>query len=166
MQAHPLIDEVMKKAPVAWLTVGDPPAYGVWCLAADDALYVVTGPGEQPAPGLADASEALVTARGDHGGRIATWPVRVRRVQPGTQEWDDVAPRLAGKRLNAAGPAEALVARWAGDCVICRLEPAGPPVEAGETLPDASLAAPPVPTPAARRGRNPFRLHRVRRPGR
>ena len=164
VQAHPLIDEVTKKAPVAWLTVGEAPAYLVWCLGLEGALYVVSGPGEQPAPGLAEASEALVTARGDHGGRVATWPVRVVRVEPGSDEWNGVAPKLAGKRLNAPVPADDLVARWAAECVVCRLEPAGPPVEAGDTLPEESLAAPPVPSPATRRPRNPFRLHRVRPP--
>ena len=67
---HPLIEEAMKKAAIVWLTVADARPYGVWCLWTDGALYLVSGPGEQPAPGLAEATEALVTARGDHGGRI------------------------------------------------------------------------------------------------
>ena len=46
----------MKRAAVAWLTVpGQPGPYPVWCLWLDGALYVVSGPGEQPAPGLAGA---------------------------------------------------------------------------------------------------------------
>lgn len=162
MEAHPLIDEVTKKAPVAWLTVGDAPAYLVWCLGVDGVLYVVSGPGEQAAPGLAGATGALVTTRGDHGGRVATWPARVDRLQPGTPDWDELAPKLAGKRLNSPLAADALVARWAAECAVHRLVPDGPPREAGPTLPDGSFAAPPVATPATRRPRNPFRLHRVR----
>lgn len=165
VESDPLVDEVTKKAPVAWLTVGTAPTYAVWCLGIDGVLYVVSGPGEQAAPDLVGASEALVTARGDHGGRVASWPVRVDRIWPGTPDWDEVAPKLAAKRLNAPVAADALVARWADECVVSRLLPAGPPVEAGGTLPDGSLAAPPVPTPATRRPRNPFRLHRVRRAG-
>src|SRR5262249_56744548 len=58
---HPLVDEAMKKAAIAWLSVetgrtdegrlprasgptGRP--YPVWCLWVDVALYLVSGPGE------------------------------------------------------------------------------------------------------------------------
>jgi hypothetical protein len=165
MDRVPLVDEAMKKAAVAWLTVPDVgPPYPVWCLWIDGALYVVSGPGEQPAPGLSETAEAGVTARGDHGGRIVTWPAAVSRLTSGTDEWEVVAPQLAGKRLNATGTTEQTVTRWAAECVVSRLAPAGAPTEAGPTLPDASLAAPPPPTPAARPARRPFRLHRVRRP--
>ena len=47
VQAHPLVDEVTKKAPIAWLTVGGAPAYLVWCLGVEGTLYVVSGPGER-----------------------------------------------------------------------------------------------------------------------
>ena len=60
------------------------PAYALWCLPLDGALLVVTGPGEQSAPGLADATGAQVSLRGDHGGRIVTWPARVTRLLPDT----------------------------------------------------------------------------------
>jgi len=162
---QPLVDEAMKKAAVVWLTVpGAGPAYPVWCLWTDGALYVVSGPGEQGTPGLADTAAAQVTARGDHGGRIVTWPAEVSHLKPDTDEWTAVAPQLAGKRLNASGTAEQTVARWADECVLSRLVPAGDPDEAGATLPDDSMAAPPRPSPATRMPRRPFRLHRVRRP--
>jgi len=161
---HPLVDEAMKKAAIAWLAVGSGRPYGVWCLWIDDALYVVSGPGEQPAPGLADTDAAEVTARGDHGGRVLTWPARVSRVEPGSELWDTVVPQLAGKRLNASGTAEETGARWAAGCVVSQLTPAGEPTEAGPSLPDDSGAAPPPPTEATRRPANPFRLHRVRQP--
>jgi hypothetical protein len=158
-----LVDEAMKKAAVAWLTVpGAGPAYAVWCLWIDGALYLVSGPGEQAAPGLADSTEATVTARGDHGGRIVTWPAVVSRVDPAGADWTTIATQLAGKRLNAIGTTEQTVARWAGDCVVHRLAPAADPVEAGDTLPDGSLAAAPRPSPATRIPKNPFRLHKVR----
>jgi hypothetical protein len=155
---HPLVSEAMKKAAITWIGVGERPPYGVWCLWIDDALYVVSGPDEQPAPGLRQASSVTVSARGDHGGRIVTWPAAVERVAPGSDLWETVAPQLAGKRLNSLG-AEDLAARWAESCTISRLVPAGDLVE----LPEGSLAAPPVPTPATNTTRKPFRLHRVRR---
>jgi hypothetical protein len=161
--AHPLIEESMKKAAIAWVTPAGADAAAVWCLWYEGSLFVVSGPGEQPAPGLAGAPTAVVTVRGDHGGRIVSWPAAVSTVDPGGDVWAEVVPQLAGKRLNAAGTAEETAARWATECVVSRLRPSGPPTEAGDDLPDDSMAAPPPPTPATRPTRKPFRLHRVRR---
>lgn len=133
-----LIEEAMKKAAVAWITVAGQGAYPIWCLWSDGALYLVTGDGEQPAPGLERAAaehadvtvtargdhDVLVTARGDHGGAIVTWPARVESLPPESEPWRAIAPQLAAKRLNSAPPSE-LVTRWAGDCRIIRLCPAG-----------------------------------------
>ena len=118
-----LVAEVMKKAAVVWLAVGATPAFPVWCLASGDALHVVTGPGEQPAPGLVDAATVTVTARGDHGGAVATWDAAVERVEPGTEAWAAVAPTLAAKRLNEPGPSTGLADRWARECALLRLVP-------------------------------------------
>lgn len=161
--SHPLVDEAMKKAAIAWISVDGSPARLVWCMPANGALWVVSGPGEQDAPELAAASRVLVTLRGDHGGRIVTWPAALTRVAPDSEEWTEVAPQLANKRLNAPLAAGELVARWAAECTVHKLTPAGDPAEAGPTLPDAALAEPPRDTPARRRTRTPFHLHRVRR---
>lgn len=160
---HPLVAEAMKKAAVAWVAAGGRPARLLWGAAIGDALWVVSGPGEQDAPELAGAAEALVTLRGDHGGRIVTWRAAVTRVDPASEEWAESAPLLAGKRLNAPADAAALVERWAAECTVHKLTPVGDPVEAGAALPDGSLAEAPRETPARRRTRAPFRLHRVRR---
>src|SRR6266508_3215656 len=147
---EPLVEEAMKKAAIAWVSAAGHEQVAVWCLWHEGALFVVSGPGEQPAPGLAGAATAIVTARGDHGGRIVSWPATVSTVEPGSAEWTSVVPQLAE--------------RWAAECVVSRLTPAGGVAEAGATLPDGSLATPPRPTPAVRLSRRPFRLHRVRRP--
>ena len=162
---HPLVTEAMKKAAVVWVTVADGRPYPLWCLWYEDALYVVSGPGEQAAPGLDTATEALVTGRGDNGGRVVSWPAQVSRLVPDSELWRQVVPQLANKRLNLPAT-EDTGARWAAECVVSRLEPAADPVEAGDTLPRGSLAAPPPPTPATRRTAKPFRLHRVRKPSR
>ena len=39
--------------------------------------------------------------------------------------------------------AATLVERWAAECAVLTLTPAGDPVAAGPTLPDGPLAAPP-----------------------
>jgi hypothetical protein len=125
-----LVAEATKKAAVVWLSVGGAPAYVVWCVPIAEALYVVSGPGEQAAPGLAGATIVDVTARGDHGGSIATWSASVQRVEPGNDDWSAVALTVAGKRLNATGSADELVARWARDDVLVRLVPDVTSVEA------------------------------------
>ncbi len=160
---HGLVEEAMKKASIAWVSVTGQPSLALWCVPVDGSLYLVSGPGEQSVPGIADATEADVTLRGDHGGRIVSWQAGVTRVRPETEEWETVAPQLAGKRLNAPGTAGELVARWAAECVISRLTPIDDAVRAGADLPDGSLATEPRPTPATRSTPKPFRLHRVRR---
>jgi hypothetical protein len=159
-----VVDEAIKKAAVAWISVGDGPALALWCMPLDGSLIVVSGPGEQNAPGLAETSAATVRLRGDSGGLIVMWTATVERLQPGTEDWTTVAPQLAGKRLNASGSAEELVRRWAETgCAIVRLTPAEGSAVGRPDLPDTSEAAPPRETPARAGVRKPFRLHRVRR---
>jgi len=159
-----LVEEALKKASLAWIGVGDEPARGLWCMPLEGTLIVVTGPGEQAAPGLAEASRATVRLRGDSGGLIVVWEAVVARLTPGSEEWETVAPQLAGKRLNASGTAEQLVARWAeSGCAVLRLTPADEPAVTAPDLPAGSQAAPPRETPARVEVRRPFRLHRVRK---
>lgn len=160
-----VVDEAIKKAAIAWVAVGDGPSLGLWCMALDGSLIVVSGPGEQSAPGLAGANRAGVRLRGDNGGLIVIVDAVVERLRPGTPEWDEVAPQLANKRLNATGTAEEMVARWAGTgCAVVRLTPAPEGAVSAPDLPGTSEAAPPRDTPARVKTPKPFRLHRVRKP--
>ena len=160
----PVVDEAIKKAAVAWISVGDGPALALWCMPLDGALIVVSGPGEQSAPGLAEAAEATVRLRGDTGGLIVGCRATIERLQPGTEDWATVTPQLAGKRLNASGTAGDVVRRWADTgCAVVRLTPAEGSVITRPDLPDTSQAAPPRETTARTDVRKPFRLHRVRR---
>ncbi|GAA3448489.1 hypothetical protein [Dactylosporangium matsuzakiense] len=153
-----LVEEAAKKAAVAWVAVDGRPAALVWCAWLGGALLVVTGEGEQAVPALAEATTAEVSLRGDHGGRIVTFPAEVTRIAPGDEAWTELVPQLAAKRLNAAGGAEELTRVWSERCVVSRLTPAG----ASAGLPDDAQAAPPRPTAATRLPRRPFRLHKVR----
>lgn len=159
-----MLDEALKKAALAWVSVGDGPALGLWCMPLDGSLIVVSGPGEQFAPELPEASRATVRLRGDNGGLIVVAEMAATRITPGTDEWNETAPQLAQKRLNASGTADEVVARWAETgCAVVRLTPAGQ--DAPTTAPDLSSdseAAPPRETPARVETRRPFRLHRVR----
>jgi hypothetical protein len=102
---------------------------------------VVTGPGEQPLPGLAEPGpgaepggaaepgQVTVTVPSkDSGGSLITWTAEVSTVAPGSAEWDAVSPLLAAGRLNAAlEPGEtSLAERWARTAVIFRLSPTDP----------------------------------------
>jgi hypothetical protein len=159
-----LLDEAIKKAAVAWIAVDDGPALGLWCMPLEGSLIVVSGPGEQFAPGLGEAKAATVRLRGDTGGLIVTWDAEVARLTPGGEEWTTVAPQLAGRRLNASGSADELVARWAETgCAVVRLTPADSAPISAPDLPDDSQAAPPRDTPARVPVRRPFHLHRPRR---
>jgi hypothetical protein len=134
-------------------------------MGVEGSLLVVSGPGEQSAPGLADASRATVRLRGDTGGLIVVWEAAVERLVPGSEDWTTLAPQLAGKRLNASGTTDELVARWAETgCAVVRLTPVPDSATAAPDLPTDSAAAPPRETPARTDVRRPFRLHRVRKP--
>ena len=155
---EPLVEEAAKKAAVAWLTVpGAGPSYLVWCAWLGGSLLVVSGPGEQAAPGLAGAGSVDVTLRGDHGGRIVTWTAAVETLDPAGEAWAELVPQLAGKRLNGGTD---LATRWAAECVVSRLTPVEDAPLA--PMPDDSQAAPPKPSPATRLPKRPFRLHKVR----
>ncbi|MEV4636113.1 hypothetical protein AB0J80_02055 [Actinoplanes sp. NPDC049548] len=159
-----LVAEAIKKAGIAWISVEDRPALGLWVMPLDGALVVLSGPGEQSAPGLADATTAQVRLRGDNGGLIVIVDAVVERLVPGSEAWDEIAPQLAAKRLNASGTAEEQVARWAETgCAVVRLTPAETTPVAAPELPADSGAAAPRETPARVPVRRPFRLHRVRR---
>lgn len=160
-----VLEEAIKKAAIAWISVADGPAFALWCMPVETSLVVVSGPGEQAAPGLAEARAATVRLRGDHGGLIVLAEATVSRLVPGSDEWNEIAPQLAAKRLNASGTAEQVVARWAADgCALVRLAPAAETAIGGAGVPAESHAGPPRETPARVATRRPFRLHRVRKP--
>lgn len=159
----PLVTEATKKSGLAWISVaGQPRAFAVWHIWRDDGAYLVTGSGEQPAPGLAEAPTCDVTVRStDKGGRIVTWRAAVSRVEPGSDLWQEVVPALLAGRLNLADAANA-EQRWSRSCVVLRLAPTGELPEVGSTLPTASHAAPPQPSPARTPTRVPYTVGRRR----
>ena len=113
-----LIAEGTRRAGVIWLTAPGQdrpvPAWHIW-RDPPGAAYVVTGPGEQPLPGVAGAARVTVTVPSkDTGGALVTWTAGVYRVDPGSPEWDAVIGPLAAARLNAdLDPGSATVYRLA-----------------------------------------------------
>jgi 8-oxo-dGTP diphosphatase len=100
-----LVAEATRRAGVIWLTVpGRDKAFPAWHIWRDPpgAAYLVAGPGEQPLPGLADASRVTVTVPSkETGGALVTWTAGVHRVDPGSPEWEAAIGPLAAGRLNA-----------------------------------------------------------------
>jgi len=128
-----LIAEATKRARVIWLTIGSGrprPAWHIWRPAAGPdspgAAYLVTGPGEQPLPGLAGTGQVTVSVpAGRDGGQALTWTAAVTRVPPGSEEWDAVIGPLVAGRLNAVltGEETSPAPRWARSGAIYRLAP-------------------------------------------
>lgn len=136
-----LVAEATRRAGVVWLTVPRSstafPVWHIWRTVSDSeqgspgppppgALYLVTGPGEQPAPGLAAATRVTVTVPSkESGGALVTWPASVRAVEPGSAEWDAVIGQLVASRRNAAlSPGERSPARrWAHSCTVFCITP-------------------------------------------
>lgn len=160
-----LVVEATRKSGLLWIGVAGRRPVPAWHLWRDDRSYVVSGPGEQPVPGLSEAESCEVTVRStDKGGRIVTWRARVDRVEPDGDEWREVVPAMLAARLNLPDSAAA-ERRWAETAVVLRLTPTGELVEAGTTLPTGSLAAPPPPSPARTRTTVPFTFGRRRKRG-
>jgi len=156
-----LIAEATKKSDLVWLSTGGP-ATAAWHVWHEGAAYTVTGPGEQPLPGIVGAPTCAVTVRSKaNWGRIVTWEAAVGTVEPGTAEWDGVLGVLLIKRLNLPDFATA-GQRWARECTVVRLAPTGALLEAGESLPDGAGATPPRPTPATTAVPVPYTLGRRR----
>ena len=108
-----LVVEAARKAGVLWVAAPGQRPVPAWSVWRDGASYLLTGPGEQSLPGLADAAACTVTARSaETGGRNATWSATVARLDPAGEERAAVLPALRAARLNAAvDPATATVLR-------------------------------------------------------
>ncbi|MEU9763688.1 hypothetical protein [Streptomyces sp. NPDC047985] len=158
-----LVEEATKKSGLIWVR-GTGPARALWHVWHEGAAYLVgDGPGEQPFPaGLTDGSTAEVTVRSkDKGGRLVVWTAAVSETAPHSEEWETAVGELRNKRLNAPD-AERIWERWARECRVLRLVPG----EVRTRMPDGSLAAAPLPTPATTRRPVPAGLPRLLKRGR
>ncbi|MFG3203227.1 hypothetical protein [Streptomyces sp. NPDC048192] len=154
-----LVEEASKKSGLVWVKgAGAAAARALWHVWHDGAVCLVgDGPGEQPLEALVDGGSAEVTVRSkDKGGRLVTFPATVSELPSGSAEWEAAVAELKGKRLNAPD-GERMPARWARECRVLRLAPAGPVAP----LPDGSLAERPVATPATTRKPVPAGLPRL-----
>ncbi|AZQ73378.1 MULTISPECIES: hypothetical protein [Streptomyces] len=159
-----LIEEATKKSGLIWVKGPAGPSRALWHVWHEGAAHLVGGPGEQPVDelGLAEGATATVTVRSkDKGGRLVSWTASVSELPARGEEWAAAVAELKGKRLNAPD-AERLEDRWAEECRVLRLTPSGATAE----LPDGSLVAVPLATPATTREPMPAALPRLLRRGR
>ncbi|MEV7867974.1 hypothetical protein AB0P17_18145 [Streptomyces sp. NPDC088124] len=152
-----LVEEATKKSGLVWVR-GSGPDRALWHVWHEGAALIVgDGPGEQPLPGLADGASAEVTVRSkDKGGRLVAWTAVVAELAPHSEAWESAVAELKGKRLNAPD-AETMTERWARECRVVRLVPQ----ETITELPQGSLAAVPLETPATTREPVPASLGRL-----
>jgi hypothetical protein len=156
-----LVEEATKKSGLIWVQGATAPApRALWHVWHDGAVCVVgDGPSEQPFTDLdlTDGGTATVTVRSkDKGGRLVSWQAHVRELPPDGAAWQAAAAALKDKRLNTPD-AEEVLERWVRECRLLRLEPA----DGSTKLPDGSLAAAPLPTPATTRRPVPAALPRL-----
>ncbi|MFD8701412.1 hypothetical protein ACFV1W_02165 [Kitasatospora sp. NPDC059648] len=147
-----LLEEAAKKSGLLWVRAdGESQARPLWHAWHDGAVVVVGGGAEQPLHGLTAGAGALVTVRSkDKGGRLTGWNAEVVELAPNGEAWLGAVEELKGKRLNAPDT-DAIAERWARECRVLRLQPAGALTERPGAMPDGSHAARPMPTPATTR---------------
>jgi hypothetical protein len=149
-----LFGEAAGKSGLLWVDVPGDRAWPVWHAWADDTVFVVSGPGEQPLPWLPDEVVLILRSK-DTGGRLLSVRATVRTVSPGDPQWETATEALKASRLNAT---DDLVTRWAQSCTLRALRPFGAPLEAPGSYGDGSGAAPVPPTDATTTGWRPWHL--------
>lgn len=130
--AEETFKKAVSKGEIVWLTVPPVPAgrrtgkahtQPVWFLYDNGKLFLLSGPGEQDVPGLADAAEVEITARSkDLRSRVARVRAKVRRIPADSDEFGQRAEKMLAGRLNLPD-GDAALDRWARDCVMVELTP-------------------------------------------
>ncbi|MER5863987.1 hypothetical protein [Kitasatospora sp. NPDC002040] len=147
-----LLEEAAKKSGLLWVRAdGQAQSRALWHAWHDGAVVVVGDGIEQPLHGLTAGQGAEVTVRSkDKWGRLTAWPATVTELAPGGEAWLGAVEELKGKRLNAPDT-DTIGDRWARECRVLRLAPVGPLTQQPGSMPDASHAAAPMPSPATTR---------------
>jgi hypothetical protein len=95
----------------------------VWYLFDNKSghVYILSGERQQMLPGAERMRECdLIFRQKGKNVRVAEVPASVRVVPPG-EECDELAERIAEKRLNIPGLPEETAKRWRDQCVILDL---------------------------------------------
>ena len=120
------IQESLKKSTIVWLRwknpdTGQETTMPVWFVYYQEKIYVLSGERQQTIPGAERLREAVVVLRWKgKNAAIAELPADVRALPPGP-EWDELAERIAEKRLNIPGLPEETARRWRDECTILEI---------------------------------------------
>lgn len=121
------VQESLKKSTIFWLrydNAGTEVTMPVWFLYDNKTAktYVLSGERQQMLPGAAKMREATVILRWKmKNSQVAEIGADVRVLEPGP-EWDEVAEKIAEKRLNIPGLPEDTAKRWRDECHILSLK--------------------------------------------
>jgi hypothetical protein len=122
----PGTQESLKKSTIVWLRwthEGRELTMPVWFVFDQKAnrIYVLSGERQQTLPGAAQIRDCDVIFRWKgKNARVGEIPASVQVLQPGP-EWDEVAEKIAEKRLNIPGLPEETARRWRDECDILEL---------------------------------------------
>lgn len=123
----PGVQESLKKSTIVWLRWRDDDGYErtmpVWFLYDNKTqrIFVISGERQQTIPGAERLRECDVIFRWKgKNARIGEVPARVRVIPHGA-EWDEIAEKVAEKRLNIPGLPEDTARRWRDECVLLEL---------------------------------------------
>jgi hypothetical protein len=120
------VQEALKKSTILWLRWrhdGIERTMPVWYLLDNKTglIYVLSGERQQTLPGAESMRECDVILRQKGKNvQIAEIPASVRVVPLG-DEWDEIAEKIAEKRLNIPGLPEETAKRWRDECVILQI---------------------------------------------
>ncbi len=85
-------------------------------------LYVLSGERQQLLPGAEKMRECDVILRWKgKNAAVAEIPASVRVIRGADPDWDEIADKVAEKRLNIPGLPEDTARRWKDECVILEL---------------------------------------------
>lgn len=126
------VDQALSKSTIAWLDVLQPDGTranaAVWYGYENGRIFVLTGPGEQPIPGIEKAGQVRLIVRSkDVQSRVGEVDCTVEVFRKGP-EWDRIARDiLVGRRLNLPD-GEGAIKRWQETCEIYVLTPVAVPI--------------------------------------
>jgi hypothetical protein len=118
--------ESLKKSTILWMrwrSNGRTLTMPVWFLFDNKTskIYVLSGEREQTLPGAEEMRECDVILRWKgKNARVAELAADVRVIPEGP-EWDEVAEKVAEKRLNIPGLPEETARRWRDTCTLLEL---------------------------------------------
>jgi hypothetical protein len=121
------VTESLKKSTIIWLKwkdgAGAERTMPVWFVYDNktERIFVLSGERQQTIPGAETLREATVILRWKgKNAQVAEIPSNVRVIEPGP-EWDEIAEKVAEKRLNIPGLPEDTAKRWRDECVLLEL---------------------------------------------